>query len=232
MARFRGLKQHVETLLRAEDWRERLAELEQESAKSLLGPLFSFLIHGDELRWRAVTAFGPTVSRLAGDSMEEARVVMRRFMWNLNEESGSLGWGSPEAMGEVLACHDKLADEFHKVLVSYIHDTGKASNYIDHAPLRLGGFWGVGRLCHARPLLMDHAVEPLLAGLVDDENPAIPGMAAWALAPLRAEQAKGALTQLLDRDEQVDLFRDGVLETVAVGDLARETLSALDAPIE
>ena len=43
------------------------------------------------------------VSRLADSDMEAARVIMRRLMWNLNDESGGIGWGSPEAMGEILA---------------------------------------------------------------------------------------------------------------------------------
>ena len=31
-------------------------------------------------------------------------------MWTLNDESGGIGWGSPEVMGEILAAHKGLAE--------------------------------------------------------------------------------------------------------------------------
>jgi len=52
---------------------------------------------------------GRVVSSLAEKDMESARVVMRRLMWNLNEESGGIGWGCPEAMGETMARSAPLA---------------------------------------------------------------------------------------------------------------------------
>ena len=62
---------------------------------------------------------GQVVSNLADTDMESARVIMRRLIWNLNDESGGIGWGSPEAMGDIMACHERLAGEYHRLLVSY-----------------------------------------------------------------------------------------------------------------
>ena len=60
---------------------------------------------------------GALVFSLAEQDMESARVVMRRLMWNLNDESGGIGWGSPEAMGEIMARHSGLAEEYSKISV-------------------------------------------------------------------------------------------------------------------
>ncbi|MEA3417440.1 MAG: hypothetical protein U9R02_15080 [Thermodesulfobacteriota bacterium] len=59
---------------------------------------------------------GVVVSNLADHDMESARVIMRRLIWNLNDESGGIGWGSPEAMGEIMARNNRLALPFtHKL---------------------------------------------------------------------------------------------------------------------
>jgi len=96
----------------------------------VINPLFSFLYNNDEqVRWRTVTAFGAVVAKLADEDMEAARIIMRRLMWNLNDESGGIGWGSPEAMGETLARHEGLAKEYARILLSYARQDG---NYLEH----------------------------------------------------------------------------------------------------
>jgi hypothetical protein len=45
---------------------------------------------------------GEVMAHLADKDMESARVIMRRLMWSLNDESGGIGWGAPEAMGEIV----------------------------------------------------------------------------------------------------------------------------------
>ena len=60
---------------------------------------------------------GEVVSKIAENDLEFARIIMRRPMLNLNDESGGIGWGAPEAMGEIMARSEKLAEEYHKILI-------------------------------------------------------------------------------------------------------------------
>ncbi|MDP3430251.1 MAG: hypothetical protein Q8R89_07980, partial [Desulfomicrobium sp.] len=98
MARNRETKRHILGLLAGDDWEaglESMAGLGQQA----VAPLFSALCNPSALiRWRAVTGFGIVVAALAAKTPEKARVVMRRFIWSLNDESGGIGWGAPEAM--------------------------------------------------------------------------------------------------------------------------------------
>ena len=48
----------------------------------------------------------------------------RRLIWSLNDESGGIGWGAPEAMGEILARSEKLSCEFYCILLAYIREDG------------------------------------------------------------------------------------------------------------
>jgi len=92
---------------------------------------------------------------------------MRRLIWNLNDESGGIGWGSPEAMGEIMAQSEQMAKEYHLILISYIRDDG---NYIEHEILQRGVLWGLSRLAHARPELVKDAA-PFLHPYMESDDP-------------------------------------------------------------
>jgi len=102
---------------------------------------------------------GAVVANLAEQDMESARVIMRRLMWSLNDESGGIGWGAPEAMGEIIASHDGLAKEYVSVLISYVWKEG---NFLEYEPLQRGAVWGVGRVAQVRPELAQDAGPHLL----------------------------------------------------------------------
>ena len=76
---------------------------------------------------------------------------MRRLMWMLNDESGGIGWGAPEAMAEAMACHPRLAEEYVRILLSYIREDG---NFLEYEPLRRGALWGIGRLARVYPEML------------------------------------------------------------------------------
>ncbi len=171
----------MEARLRAGDFEALLGSWEELPARRAVRPLLSSLCSPEEvLRWRAVRALGVVVSRLAAEDLEAARVVVRRLMWSLAEESGGFGWGAPEAMAEIMARHQGLALEFGHVLLSYVRPEG---NPLDSDLLLRGAVWGLGRLARARPgLLPDCArhLEPFLRSA----DPALRGLASWALARL------------------------------------------------
>lgn len=180
MARFRGEKARLLSLISTPAWaRELSRELDDPQAfRAAINPLFSFLAR-PEARWQAAWALGRGVARLAHERREEARIIMRRIMWNLNEDSGNIGWGMPEAMGCILAESPSLAGEYGHILLSYIRDTGRADNYLDHAPLRQGAYWAVGRMAGAEPGSALPALAALAHGLEDADIPCR-GCAAFA----------------------------------------------------
>ncbi|MEW5774510.1 MAG: DVU0298 family protein [Thermodesulfobacteriota bacterium] len=229
----RELKRQVLGLLAALDSGERLQPILALDPHAATGPLFAALLHPDLLtRWRAVTALGATTAALADRDLEDARTVMRRFMWHMNEESGNIGWGIPEAMGETMARHPGLAREYGRILCSYVRDfEGVAdSTWIDHPPLRAGAWWGIARLAETRPEIARAAVPDLLAGLAT--GPHTPDSLAretdlgkahilLALAALRPPEAGGTLAALAGSTTPVTIYRDYQLHPTTLGELAR-----------
>jgi hypothetical protein len=225
----RELKRMAAGLLVADSFPSSLDAIRHLPIRQVVNPLFGFFCDADPLRrWRAVSAMGRMVSRLAGENMESARIVMRRFMWNLNEESGGIGWGCPEAMGECMARSDRLADEYGCILWSYLHPE---RNYIEHPALQAGVLWGVGRLAHARPAPAADGAELLRPFLAAPEA-VLRGLAAWACGPLADARMAPLLEGLAADGASLQLYRRERLETCTVGELAVQALRWRPAPAE
>jgi hypothetical protein len=220
----RKLKKKILGLLGSNDLEKSLDEICQLPARQAVNPLFSFFYSTNELiKWRAITAMGAVVSHLAEQDMESARVVMRRLIWNLNDESGGIGWGSPEAMGEIMARHFRLAEEYAFLLVSYVNEQ---ENYIEHPILQRGVLWGLGRLAHSRPRLVKHAA-PFLPTYMQSEDAFHRGLTAWTAGALDGGLTKPLLQHLSDDKAVINIFIDMHLIECTVGQLAREALSKL-----
>jgi hypothetical protein len=186
--------------------------------RKVVNALIPFFYSRDPLYfWQAITAMGAVVSLLADENVESARVVMRRLMWNLNDESGGIGWGSAEAMGETMARNKRLADEYACILISYINPCG---NFIDHPDLQKGILWALGRLAQDRPHLAAGAAEFLLPFLASS-NPFLRGLAAWTASALPGNATNPLLIGLSSDNEVIALFLNGKLRDVTIGSLAQ-----------
>jgi hypothetical protein len=212
----RQLKGIVYKLLQLPDLRRSVEQISRFPFRQVVNPLFSFLYSLDEpIKWRAVSVMGAVIARSAEENMESARIVMRRFIWNLNDESGGIGWGSPESMGEAMALNLALADQYASILLSYINPDG---NYLEHEDLQPGVLWGVGRLAHARP---EHARDalPFLQSYLESDRPVLRGMAAWIAGALPFDRSISLLNPLKNDTASFKLYQEGVLKEVRICDL-------------
>ena len=211
----RAIKRHIREILQGGDFSAAMAALERFPARRAVNPLISFFCSGDaRLRWRAVSGMGVVVSRLAETEMESARVVMRRLMWTLNDESGGIGWGAPEAMGEITARHAGLAREFACILVSYIRPD---CNYLEHPVLQRGLLWGLGRLAHARPEMVQEAA-PFIVPFLESADAFHRGHAVWLLRALQDASRASAVDALAGDQAPFQFYFDGQLYDTTVAD--------------
>jgi HEAT repeat protein len=217
-------KRRISKLLGYSDIDAVIKELRQLPFTQAINPLIGALCSTDEtVRWHAITALGPIVADLADRDMEAARVVMRRFMWSLNDESGGIGWGAPEAMGEIMANHEGLAQEYGHMLVAFMREEGF---FLELEMLQRGLMWGLGRLAQARPSLLRerNAVLHLLPYL-DSTDTTVRGLAAWALGLLQAKKAISRLEQLSSDPGLVRQYLNRTFVDETVGSLAEKALA-------
>jgi HEAT-like repeat len=221
----RAIKKIVIELLKSPDFEPALKKLLQIPARQAINSLFSFLYHEDPvIKWNTITAMGAVVSNLAKEDMETARVIIRRLMWNLNDESGGIGWGSAEAMGEILASQKVLALEDSPILLSYAREDG---NFQEHELMQRGVLWGIGRLCQARPDLLRDTAPPHIVPYLDSADATARGLAAWIIGMLGYGEARSRLEQLRDDENQIQIRMDHDLVKYRVKDLAEEALTKL-----
>jgi hypothetical protein len=226
---YRSLKRYLRDRLLAEDFSAALSATLDLPARKAVSPLISFFCNDDALlRWRSVSALGVVVAHLAEENRESARVVMRRLMWSLNDESGGIGWGAPEAMGEITARHAGLAKEFGHILLSYLRED---CNYLEHEVLQRGLLWGCGRLAHARPEMVKPVAGCLFPFLVSND-PCHRGYAAWALRALNLAEPPAAWAACLEDQHRLPFYAQGVLHDCSVAMLAGGDLPVGDPAID
>ncbi|MFO8032406.1 MAG: HEAT repeat domain-containing protein [Desulfohalobiaceae bacterium] len=226
----RRIKSHIYQILQGTNWQEELRKLQDIPARRLISPLFGTLCAGsDLLRWRGISSFGLLLPRLIQEQgLEAARVVLRRLTWSLNDESGGIGWGAPEAMAEILAGSEQLALEYHKILLSFINPAQEPGNYLEYLPLRRGAYWGLARLAQANPQLLATQQETLIHCLRQEEDdPFI--LACGALLLDSLQPGPNALQELLHRiqrlgDTELEFFWNGQLFRQPVLQLAGSAL--------
>ncbi len=217
-------KRRVEELLRAPDFATQLALWRTFPARKVINPLVSFLCSVDEqVRWHAVTAAGVVTAALAEEDPESARVIIRRFLWQLNDESGGIGWGIPEALGESLARSALLAKEYGRLVLSLIKED---ENYLEHPPLLAGALWALARLLQNRAHLLKESEAPLIS-YGHHPEPAFRALALWGLGAVGSSLSLPLIESLEADSAPVRLYRNETFENTAVGELARQARSAV-----
>lgn len=218
-------REQILEVLSGSDIEAGLRSLRRMSPGKIINVLFSFLYSQDEItKWRAAAAMGLLVQDLADVDMEKARNVMRRLMWNLNDESGGIGWGSPEAMGEILACHEGLSREYGPILLSYAN---KDANYLELPMLQKGLLWGIARLSEERRHLVIDSKSHFFPYL-ESEDPAVRGHAVRIVGLIGEEEDRPRLAPLLIDKSSYTTYLDHQCITRLVGETAREALVSLE----
>lgn len=186
--------------------------------RRVINPLISFLYSTEELvKWKAVEAVGIVVAHLASSDLEAARNIMRRLIWNLNDESGGIGWGSAEAMGEIMAMHETMAEEYYRVLLSYVCE---GCNLLGNDLLECGALWGLGRLAQVRPQLLRCAA-PAFFRYLAFPDPLHRGLAAWTLGFLGTVPPRALLDTFSEDSRQIKVYEKGELRTYRICDLVK-----------
>jgi hypothetical protein len=148
----RNIRREVLNFLEQDDFEKNLKSIHKFPPKKVVNALFSFLVTTNQtIKQHTIIAMGEVVSRLAEDDIESARIFMRRLMLSVTEESGGIGWNTPEAMGEIMARSEQLANEYHKILVSY---TVGGGNELDFEGLQKSVIAGLKRLTEVHPHLV------------------------------------------------------------------------------
>jgi len=204
-----SFKSEVRALLLQADWdglKERMVE-----DRRLVSALNRLLYDAEALvRWRAVTGLG-LVTREDPFLVE---LVVGRLLYTLNDDSGSIGWFAPQALGEICANEPDLVEDTFRVVLSSV----KLEAF------REGVLWAAARVAEVRPDLVEGAA-PLIARCLLDRSPAARGLACRVLGRLPWVDVGETLTRLRNDTSPFELYENGELVSWTVGRAADEAMS-------
>jgi hypothetical protein len=139
------MREKIEAAMTGGD-RRAMLELAGENTQRVLRYLVGRLCSdAEERKLRAVESLGWVVGErdLVGDA--RARELLRRLLWSLNDESGAVPYGVPEAVGEILAVRPELQESFLPILCALVTEEEMAQT----GPIERGALWALGRLARS-----------------------------------------------------------------------------------
>lgn len=215
---FKKLRETLKERLRKQEFHVGDIVEFMEDPQALISPLISFLTEIDRfLRWHAITCLGIVSEEIAKKDLEQIRIIVRRLMWQLNDESGGIGWGCPEAMGEILSRVRPLAEEYATILVSYIHEE---ENFLEQPPLIEGALWGIARVSQsspdtvirARPKLIEFLAYPKVETVI---------YSLLALENLKALEDNPIREQLKRDTRSAEIYWNGRFQYIKVSEILK-----------
>ena len=210
--------------LEKEDFVSLMDQSEGKGGK-ITNALIGLLADSDEIiKWNAVYTLGKITARLYSKEPEGARKVIRQLIWNLNEESGGIGWGMPEAFGEILALIPELKQEYACLLTSYLSEE---KCFIENEHLQIGLIWALGRLKKMDRGLISPVLPFLLKALLHP-NPLMQGTAAWASGEIGIQEALPVLRTLQTGNPMVKIYSGHRLQEKPVGQWAKEAIIKIE----
>lgn len=193
---------------------------EGKTANGLIGLLTD---SNETVKWRAVKALGQLTAQMFPEDPEGARKVIRQLIWNLNDESGGIGWGMPEALGEILAVVPALREGYSGLLAAYLVEEGCL---LENEQLQKGVIWGLGRLKFLDQALKEKVI-PFLLQALKNSDLSIRGTAAWALGELDAPEAVPYLKPWQGETRMVKLFINNKFQEKTLDQWVNEAIDKL-----
>jgi len=105
-------------------------------------------------KWRAVGMFGVLAGQPGLLTDGKRHDLLQRFLWALNDESGTVPFGVPEVIGEILAARPEHRASLLPILCGMLTN----AETFQTGPVERGLYWALGRIgpdvCHHCPAVL------------------------------------------------------------------------------
>jgi hypothetical protein len=166
--------------------------------------------------WRAIEAIGILTKALADKDPESVRNIVGRVLWMIRDESGGIGWSSPEILGEIVRNNPDLCSDIAPIIVSF-HD---------ELMLTAGVMRAIGRIGKIDNEMISYAT-PVVLTCLDSTDNAIRGNAAYAAGEIAGKEAELKLEGLKNDSNIIDFYEGNILKKKTIGEIAFDALAAL-----
>ena len=216
------VKKQVMELLLQRDYTQ-LVDLCTKNKRFWMALKFSLCEINERIKWPAIEAVGELMKRW-WEQGENAKVreYIRNLFWSMNDESGGIGWSSPQTIAEIIVDIPELIDPYGNMMVAHS---------LEEPFLVKGGLWGIGKLGRLIIEAVDFFRDKVLAAFNSDD-PETLGLAAWSMGETGFKPALIFLKKLSLRTEPVCIYIEGDFELKTLGEWAKEAIDKIEKVVE
>jgi len=172
----------------------------------------------ERIRWAAIAATAKLMKRWWQlKQMEKVRDFIRNLFWSMSDESGGIGWSSPQTIAETIANIPDIFDPYGCMMIAYS---------IEEPPLLKGGLWGIGRLGKMLSDAIGFFQGKILA-VFENDDPEILGLAAWAMGEVGFRPALPFIEDLRKRNEPVRIYMESDFSEKPLCEWAEEAIKKI-----
>jgi len=172
----------------------------------------------EKIRWPAIETVARLMERWWRKGQEErVRNYIRTLFWSMTDESGGIGWSSPQTVAEIIAVIPALIDPYGSMMIAHT---------IDEPPLVKGCLWGIGRL---GKLISDsvYFFKDKVFSVFQSEDVETLGLAAWAMGEVRFEPSLPLLKKLLHHEESLSIYISGEFKIKSLREWSLEAIAKI-----
>jgi hypothetical protein len=210
----KSIKHQIKDLLEKKNY-DRIVELCEKDKHFCQELRFRLYDIDERIRWSAIESVGKFMKRLWETGQEEkVRVYIRTLFWSITDESGGIGWSSPQTIAQIIENIPGLIDPYGSMMIA---------STLEEPPLIKGGLWGIGLLGKKIADSVNFFKESILEVFKSDDAEIL-GLAAWALGEASFWPALPFLKELTGRKELMKIYIKGDFIEKPLGEWAREAI--------
>jgi hypothetical protein len=177
-----NLEFKLDEVIARQDWHSLRQITRAQSTKTLRYLIGRLYTPEDESRQQITQALEVVVSdpEILGEG--KIRDLLHRFLWWLNDESGAVPFGIPEAIGVVLRARPELQRDFLPLICSMTYDP----ELLQTGSIERGIFWALGHIGPPAAVCSPDAVRAVADAARQHPDSNTRATAAWALSRLQA----------------------------------------------
>jgi hypothetical protein len=184
--------------------------------KRIIRDLRRLLYSADRLlRWRAAEALGKVCAVIAESDLETVSRLLQGLFTSVSDTAAS-SWGALDAIGEIISRRPEAFSGYLPRLYQLTRDRALLAEILR----------ALGKIAEAKPDLLRKMTFQFIP-LLQDPDPEVRGYSAILLSLLKAIEARDDLLRLEHDPSAIEIYRNGDLVRITVGELSSQSLKTL-----
>jgi hypothetical protein len=223
------LKNTIHDLLNSDNWKQDIVSLVDSYGAKLTNSFFSASYSEDKLvSSRAIYCFGILTEKISVFERDKIRILMRKCIWMLTEESGGIPWRIPEIMGQIMSADKLIAEDYCDILFSYINEVESGpENFLEHLPIRISVYKGINLLSRKFPHLIAQKKVILEQRFQKEIDPETIAYLSMIISNSNLISFKEHLKKYVNDNTPIEYYSEDMLINSSLAQIIKESLDNL-----